>query len=462
MVKRVLAITMAIIISLFYLIPLTAIAQDDTNKSEKAGVWKLVEIVDYENKESWTMPATEYWQFKHSYGQGNFSATFWHKDEETYIAYGTQASWSQPPSELRAGEKVLLEATLTETENTKNWNAIAASTYADFSHPERGVGTRGDAYFTDVGGVTDISINSATISSASASFTATVPEGAEGSRIALRIQYYMGASMATYYIYEWQPGKEEEQANNENQKPQKPQVPLNDRPKEIIIEFSDGTDMMIAGTSGQVEISYSGDRDEADFLRREDFKKLKYTDGMLIITGPRSALILSFPDLSTFVVGPETTLVFKKVEIRKETKLELVASNIWVNIKKMVKDGTMEVTMNQGVAGIKGTIFVCEDDGNTSTLKVIEGSVEFTAKADGKKEMVYAGEMISATAEGIGAKTSFDVKVETNKWDEIQASTQKGKFSKGWIGLLSGGVLLLAIIAAVVTTKKKKAKRTHY
>jgi hypothetical protein len=74
--------------------------------------------------------------------------------------------------------------------------------------------------------------------------------------------------------------------------------------------------------------------------------------------------------------------------------------------------------------------------------------------------MVYAGEMISATAEGMGAKTSFDVKEETDKWDEIQASMQKGKFSKGWIGLLSGGVLLLAIIATVLTAKKKKAKRT--
>jgi hypothetical protein len=357
MVKRVLAITMATIISLFYLIPLTAIAQADTNTSEKTGVWKLVEIVDFENKESWTMPTTEYWQFKHSYGQGNYSATTWHKDEETYIAYGSQASWSQPPSELMAGEKVLLEATLTETENTHKWNTSAASTWVDFSPPERGVGARGDVYFTDAGGATDISINGVANSSASASFTATVPEGAEGSRIALRIQYYMGASMSTYYIYEWQSGKEGEPANNENQQPQKPQVSLNNRPKEIIVEFSEGTDMAIAGTSGQVLISYSGDRDETDFLRPKDFKNLKYTDGMLIITGPRSGLILSFPDLSTFVVGPETTLVFKKVEKRKETKLELVASNIWVNVKKMLKDGTMEVTMNQAVAGIKGTIF---------------------------------------------------------------------------------------------------------
>lgn len=463
MLKRVIAIAMAAIISLVYLIPLTAIAQADTNTSEKAGVWKLVEIMDFENKESWTVPATEYWQFKHSYGQGNFSATFWHKDEETYIAYGTQASWSQPPSELRAGEKVLLEATLTETENTKNWNASAASTYADFSHPERGVGTRGDVYFTDAGGATDININSAAISSASASFTATVPEGAEGSRIALRIQYYMGANMATYYIYEWKSGKEGEQANNETKEPQKPQLPLNDRPKEIIIEFTDDTPFGISGVSGQVEIAYSGNEDDEydDLLTNKNIINWKSADGMRIRTGPRSSIIFGFRDFSTFAVGPDTTLVFKKVENRKETKLELVASNIWVNIKKMIKDGTMEVTMNQATAGIKGTTFVCEDNGETSTLKVIEGSVEFVAKADGKKEIVGAGEMISATAEGMGAKSNFDVKEETDKWDEIQASMGKGKSGIVWIGLLSGGVLLLAIIVTILTAKKKKAKRTY-
>jgi hypothetical protein len=61
----------------------------------------------------------------------------------------------------------------------------------------------------------------------------------------------------------------------------------------------------------------------------------------------------------------------------------------------------------------------------------------------------------------MGAKTSFDVKAETDKWDEIQASMQKGKFSKGWIGLLSGGFLLLVIIVTVLTAKKKKAKQIH-
>jgi hypothetical protein len=77
----------------------------------------------------------------------------------------------------------------------------------------------------------------------------------------------------------------------------------------------------------------------------------------------------------------------------------------------MVKDGSMEIEMSQGVAGIKGTIFVCEEDGQTSTLKVIEGSVVFTDRATGEQTTVAGGEMISAGA-GETPVISFDAKRE--------------------------------------------------
>jgi hypothetical protein len=233
------------------------------------------------------------------------------------------------------------------------------------------------------------------------------------------------------------------------------------RPMKIITIAPFGADRIdsgvrFAGLSGQVEVRPSFDEDAWDFAK---MGMVLYLEDH-IKTGPRSGAILSFKDLSTYVMKADTEIILATPP-EKETKLQLVIGNIMVNVNKMLKDGTMEVTMNQAVSGIKGTIFVCEDDGVTSTLKVLEGSVEFIATADGKKEIVGTGEMISATAKGLGVKTSFDVKKETDKWDESQASMKKEKFSMGWIGLLSGGVLLVAIIAVVMTAKKKKAKPTH-
>lgn len=51
----------------------------------------------------------------------------------------------------------------------------------------------------------------------------------------------------------------------------------------------------------------------------------------------------------------------------------------------MTKDGKMEISTTQAVAGIKGTTLVLTDDGQHSTLKVIEGTVEFTSLTNGKK-----------------------------------------------------------------------------
>ena len=74
--------------------------------------------------------------------------------------------------------------------------------------------------------------------------------------------------------------------------------------------------------------------------------------------------------------------------------------------------------------GIKGTTFILQEDGNFSTLKVIEGSVEFTAKADGKNVTVNAGEMITASEIGLGSKTTFDAEAEQGELNELMSSME--------------------------------------
>jgi ferric-dicitrate binding protein FerR (iron transport regulator) len=92
---------------------------------------------------------------------------------------------------------------------------------------------------------------------------------------------------------------------------------------------------------------------------------------------------------------PESELILSQPG--EQSKISLIAGKIRVNTKRMIKDGTMDVEMSQAVAGIKGTTFIVEETGDTSTLKVIEGEVEFTSKVTGKTKMVKGGEMITAT-----------------------------------------------------------------
>lgn len=118
-------------------------------------------------------------------------------------------------------------------------------------------------------------------------------------------------------------------------------------------------------------------------------------------TGEDSTLKISLQSGTTFVMRPETELVVNET-VKEKSKIQLLFGNVWANVKKMVKDGTMEVHGSQAVAGIKGTTFEMIETGETTTLKVIEGEVEYTDTSDGKTEIVQTGEMLSADLRGLG------------------------------------------------------------
>jgi len=165
---------------------------------------------------------------------------------------------------------------------------------------------------------------------------------------------------------------------------------------------------------GQVEISCPPDVEGS-----WDVAKL----GMVIYaechikTGEDSGVILSFPDMTTFTLKPESEIVVPAPE-GPESTLSLLAGDIWANVKSMVKNGTMKVRMSQAVAGIKGTTFVLTETGTKSTISVIEGEVDFESTATGKSVSVGEGESVSATSAGLSEKTLFDVEAEMAEWSE--------------------------------------------
>ncbi len=225
-----------------------------------------------------------------------------------------------------------------------------------------------------------------------------------------------------------------------------------------------------SGMNGEVEVWLPGTPPDAWKLAKLD---TPLPVGARVRTAEDSSCIIGFGDMSTFVMKPETMIEINTPP-GKDNKIQLISGDVWINFKKMFKDGSMDVQMNQAVAGIKGTTLVVSDDGQTSTLKVIEGSVELTAKAGGKTETVNAGESLSATATGFAAKGTFDAAAESAAWQKLRepASAAAGTAAPAgaagsrpgaapWMYVAVGLVMaaIAAFAAFVIFGRKKRPNR---
>lgn len=171
-------------------------------------------------------------------------------------------------------------------------------------------------------------------------------------------------------------------------------------------------------------------------------------------TSEDSSAIIGFSDLSTFLLKADSEIVITTPPAN-DSKLKLVLGNIWVNVKKMAHNGTMEIDMSQAVAGIKGTTFVLSDDGKNSTLKVIEGTVTFTSKADGKITLVSMGEMMTVDKNGSQPKQKFDVAGETKLWDAVRAAQGLVPNNVIWYGAGAVVIILLSIVGYLKFVRRK-------
>ena len=181
--------------------------------------------------------------------------------------------------------------------------------------------------------------------------------------------------------------------------------------------------------SGQVEVLFPTGIDEnGKYLYDEEawnFAKLDMVlpEGARIKTQDRSSVILSFADMTTFEQKPETEIILTTPTPGK-SQFQLLYGDLMTNAYKMLKDGSMDIEMSQAVAGIKGTILVLADDGATSTLKVIEGTVQFTSRVTGETQLVNAGEQMAADANGLGENQAFDAAAERLNWTSLQAEAE--------------------------------------
>ncbi len=433
--------------------------------------WVLVDVVDYDNADKWAIANEhEAYNTDFSCSGGIFSAktTFIGKAEDWRNppkkhgeGVKVTATFSKPPERIAPDKEVNISLTVSASDNTLSFFTFGGSANADFDKPDVVPGSRGRnaIRFINSNGDDRFEVgaknNYGTINE---TLTATIPAGREeGEQIALRQQFYMGVSMGTYYIYEWRSG---------NYQPvKKPQNSINpDKNREI--PFAGDPDMKRSGVGisdlyGEVLVElYDDDGFFVDAYTPVLGEELAVN--AVIITGSDSGVILSLRDMTTFVMKSNSEV---KVGDQSETegRIERLVGHVWCNVKQMLKDGSMDIEMSQAVAGIKGTTFILEDDGETSTVKVFEGEVEFTAHT-GDPILVKGGNALSVSKAVPGTVQAFDMNVELAKWSEsvqemtaIAMEESKRGLSVGPVeGVVIAVLLLCGTLVFVLLRNRKK------
>jgi len=93
------------------------------------------------------------------------------------------------------------------------------------------------------------------------------------------------------------------------------------------------------------------------------------------------------------------------------------------SMQRDTEEREKRLEMKYATARVKHTIYVGEQTRDSSTIKVLNGTVEFTSTVSGEKILVNAGEMATATASGLSPLDSFDVEAEKAIWNPYLSLT---------------------------------------
>lgn len=109
---------------------------------------------------------------------------------------------------------------------------------------------------------------------------------------------------------------------------------------------------------------------------------------------------------------------------------------------------------------LKGTGVVVKDDGQSSTVKVLEGAATCTGLDGARTVELVAGEMVTATSAGFGEVTTFDIATEQARWQA--AAEQSADSFPTWalipFGLAGAAFIGVITVIAVYLVRKSRMR----
>lgn len=129
---------------------------------------------------------------------------------------------------------------------------------------------------------------------------------------------------------------------------------------------------------------------------QRDARKLKINDslksGCDISTGDKSRMELSLPDKSIIRFAENTRFKITQVNVdnvgKRDVKFFVTIGKMWSNVRKALGGrGGFEVSCENAVAGVRGTVYRMNVEGDKSALvKVYDGEVSVAAATGGKEQ----------------------------------------------------------------------------
>jgi|GEM_PF-1204096 len=419
--------------------------------------WVLVEKKNYDSKEALakynqdTEDGKNLYRYELNCSPGNYTGRVTYTGGENKSSnpptlkgetLAAQAVFSGVPDIIYPGQKVNLSLSLSVLDKNLSfysWNAMA---FADFNPPdaEPSGGVAGYPAFRNDSGNNWFEINKGNNwKTFNETISAEYRAGKkEGERMALRTRFrFSNWSIGTNHIYEWKvAGKDEEpavqkdpvelepvqdRAGPEVQTPSvsEPQSskedtwPKNYAPKDENGNYID-SGIRVGWIGGEVLIRHGDQRLGWEMVEPGT---IVYEGDVVFAKSRDAECELSLPDMTVFVMKPASQLTINYDSTKRETTVAILSGKVWANIKRMIKDGSMNVELSQLAAGIKGTILICESGEQFSCVQVIEGEVEVT-DLKGNKVLLGAGEQVTAQDGALGKEQEFSIEEELQNWPE--------------------------------------------
>lgn len=448
-------------------IPLSAPATGSAAKEKAEYAWILVDVLDFENAEKWeASDAHVAYAYSYSYSRASYSASVTYEGDDPYGeglkgTLGLNAVFTGIPTVIYPDKPVSIKLSFTTTKNDVVKLVLAGSASANFDKWDMspGAGSGSARALTNEDGIYHFTISAVNgPSSYSETLTATLSAGREGNRIALRTIFFLGATMGTNYVYEWREvGSTVPYSETTTTTKWTTSIEYRPPPSSGLIEGL----CIIGDLYGEVNVR-SNDEDDDAYIFAWSGMNLYHNDR--VRTLPRSGCIISFDDMSTYVMEEDSTIVLD-IPRKNVSKIALIAGDVWVNIQRVMQDGALEIEMSQAIAGARGTTFICQENNGVSTVKVFEGTVEVTAKATGESVMVGGGEMLSTDSAGQGTLEAFDIDAElagrTEYVRKATAAAIKKANRKGILPFIiaAAAVILLAAGGAAIVSIFRQNKR---
>lgn len=409
-------------------------AKNATKSNE--GFWQLISV------NGGPKPVSESQCYKEtpSGGEGAIVDTTQNKCAKKGSQFIGKASWERPPKALHPGKRYTQKCTVQRLAfDSGLFQNVSLTVNLEPAHINCG-STAGDKRF-----YIHISVGSKSATAQQTRdfvFTAPPPGSANNASPQQIALLFCSTGGGYKYLYQWVQGEEKTEGSTDNGSKSKKEFVL-ERYKELNSEVLSSsskkqpkgkvprkdTGAGFSDISGQVSIcNHADDPSDEDNWDFVDLRtKIHLWDH--IRTGEGSSAIIGFSDMSTYIMGPDSEIMIGTAP-KQKSKLALVWGNILINIKKMVKDGSMDIEMNQCSGGIKGTKLRCIEKGYVSEVEVYEGTVEVTSKATGQKILLHPGQGAKGTKSGISLFKLSGFDPNTPEKEKRTTSTAPPKISK--------------------------------